>query len=362
MTVRKTLNRDRLELEISEPFGLLGYETEVWEAMGWLEELKGSAMINGCEIDFRHPALSNEAWKVIGLCMTVHGNPSSYQGVWLGYSHPDALGDWPRMSGGTPKPGPGLSLVHGDALSIEDVQIEESSDPTLNPIDRVRATASIIVRRQGKSGETLPVRLTYALPQAIVGPTAGRLLSADYANLIARFELLQSQATQAHEDVASILRERLGEAGRHIERLRECIAEITRYTPTDIEGRWLSAQIYMSQNAAASFGYALAIAEAEAGARHIAKRELGNRGKGGRSRAEQIQRAAQAWKERALPVTIKLDRAHPKWTRSRLATEIAQHFDWETPSQATIVMWLKNEAEQPNGPVKSRARKTSSAS
>jgi len=71
---------------------------------------------------------------------------------------------------------------------------------------------------------------------------------------------------------------------------------------------------------------------------------------------------AEAWKRDALPFAARCDAAHPEWSRSKIATEILHNFDWEKPGHKAVEDWLRLEAEQPNGPLRSRARGTRKAS
>ncbi len=78
---------------------------------------------------------------------------------------------------------------------------------------------------------------------------------------------------------------------------------------------------------------------------------------GGTKRGEQMKAAAGKWKTQALEYAIDQDRENPKWTRDRLATEIGYQFEGEVPGHKAVTDWLKDEAEQPNGPLRSRSRK-----
>ena len=81
------------------------------------------------------------------------------------------------------------------------------------------------------------------------------------------------------------------------------------------------------------------------------------RSSGGTRRGQSMKEAAAKWKADALPVAMKFAKNRPGWTRSRIATEILQHFDWEKPNHRQIEIWLQKEAEAPNGPLPSRSRK-----
>lgn len=79
---------------------------------------------------------------------------------------------------------------------------------------------------------------------------------------------------------------------------------------------------------------------------------------GGKSRGAQVAANAQAWKREALEIAQKLDAGPKQRTRDRLATDIIDRLKGENlPGHKAVEIWLKNEAEQPNGPLRSRARR-----
>lgn len=80
---------------------------------------------------------------------------------------------------------------------------------------------------------------------------------------------------------------------------------------------------------------------------------------GGAKRGEQMKAAADTWKAQALPYAIDQDGKYRKLTRETLAARIERKFDGKVPGRKAITDWLKNEAEAPNGPIRSRARKKS---
>lgn len=80
---------------------------------------------------------------------------------------------------------------------------------------------------------------------------------------------------------------------------------------------------------------------------------------GGAKRGAQMTETAEKWKAKVFDYVIQQDRAHPKWTRDRLATDVVFQFEGEVPGYKAVTDWLANEVEQPNGPIRSRARKKS---
>lgn len=80
---------------------------------------------------------------------------------------------------------------------------------------------------------------------------------------------------------------------------------------------------------------------------------------GGAKRGVQMTETAEKWKATVIEYVIEQDRKYPKRTRDRLATEILLKFHGEVPGHKAVTDWLANEVEQPNGPIRSRARKKS---
>lgn len=80
---------------------------------------------------------------------------------------------------------------------------------------------------------------------------------------------------------------------------------------------------------------------------------------GGAKRGAQMTKSAGKWKAKVLDYVIQQDRAHPKWTRDQLAIDVLFQFEGELPGHKAVTDWLANEVEQPNGPIRSRARKKS---
>lgn len=142
--------------------------------------------------------------------------------------------------------------------------------------------------------------------------------------------------------------------------LRDLLIAQARWLDRDgrlrvLEPKVLQSRLASIQDKAAAFGYALARAEAEVAARPAARAQRVRASKGGASRGKQKTAEAEAWKADALEWAKGKDRN--AWSRSKLAQEIIFQFDGKTPTQKSVEDWLKNEAEQPYGPIRSRARK-----
>ncbi len=89
----------------------------------------------------------------------------------------------------------------------------------------------------------------------------------------------------------------------------------------------------------------------------IATQALEAKRAGGAARGAQIAAKAALWKPEALEVAKILDRELPKRTRGGLATEVLHHLKTkDLPSHKAIEDWLKDHAEEPNGPITSRRR------
>lgn len=78
---------------------------------------------------------------------------------------------------------------------------------------------------------------------------------------------------------------------------------------------------------------------------------------GGSARGAALKRQAAQWKAKMLPVAERLDREHPDWDRQKLAMELIFETDLKDVGLRSVEDWLKGEAEEPNGPIRSRARK-----
>ena len=81
---------------------------------------------------------------------------------------------------------------------------------------------------------------------------------------------------------------------------------------------------------------------------------------GGATMAQNNKMLAKVWKDEALPFAMKVDADLPHVTRERIAWEIKNKFGKSVPGPRAIADWLQKEAEQPNGPLQSRARKKGS--
>ena len=98
------------------------------------------------------------------------------------------------------------------------------------------------------------------------------------------------------------------------------------------------------------------MAEADTNAK-TANLVVTNRKSGGVQRGLNLKNEAAKWKAEVLPVAIKLDQKHPEWNRQKLAQEILFMAAPEKVGLRSIEDWLRDEAEQPRGPIRSRARK-----
>jgi hypothetical protein len=87
-----------------------------------------------------------------------------------------------------------------------------------------------------------------------------------------------------------------------------------------------------------------------------------DRARGGKARADKDKCRVAEWKSNALAFALVKNGTNPSWSRSKMATEILHHFDWDRPGQRTVEEWLRLEAEQPNGPLRSRSRHSQQAS
>jgi hypothetical protein len=322
-----------------------------------LSRLTGAVKINGVTVDFRHHKLKpTGAWEVVGVNIDIASS-----GVWLGYAHPDGLAVRPHYVGARYERGQGVWLAEGDHATLDDIKVQDLPDTVLDPGIRKRASANLKVIRKDASTEALAVRVTLASPNLIDQGLAAEMLPSSIDILRQRLADLKRRLESSSGDDQGLSLARVSEAERCGMILTRSQRSIRISMDRNIKAADLDQPVIASQNAAAAFGYALGLAESEAGPRKIARAKTKRDSKGGKGRGLQVQETAKTWKAMALPVAQKLDRQHPKWTRTKLAFEILHHFDWDHPGTATIEKWLKDEAEQPNGSLSSRARSSKSA-
>jgi hypothetical protein len=90
----------------------------------------------------------------------------------------------------------------------------------------------------------------------------------------------------------------------------------------------------------------------------LADAEANRRKRGGEERAAALKQEAAIWKAQMLPLAIEADAKHPHWSRQQIAIELLYaHKGDKEIGLKSIEDWLKDEAEQPNGPIRSGARK-----
>ena len=113
------------------------------------------------------------------------------------------------------------------------------------------------------------------------------------------------------------------------------------------------AEVRLTQVMAGLWGV-VAAADFNAG---IADGLAETRRSGGSARGAALSQRAAQWKAKMLPVAEQLDRENPDWDRQKLAMEIIFKTDLKEVGIRSVEDWLKKEAEEPNGPIRSRARK-----
>jgi hypothetical protein len=87
-------------------------------------------------------------------------------------------------------------------------------------------------------------------------------------------------------------------------------------------------------------------------AAHRRERAVMN-GQRGRANAQQV---ARTWKATALPVAVRFDGTPKPLSRDAMATRIVAEINLPV-ARGSVVAWLQREAEAPNGPIRSRARR-----
>jgi hypothetical protein len=99
----------------------------------------------------------------------------------------------------------------------------------------------------------------------------------------------------------------------------------------------------------------MAVSDANAA---VAKAIAKARKAGGTQRGQAIAAKAKAWKTEALEIALARDAKRPRLNREQLALHIMEQIKGETvPNFKTVETWLRQEAEQPHGPIESRARR-----
>lgn len=78
------------------------------------------------------------------------------------------------------------------------------------------------------------------------------------------------------------------------------------------------------------------------------------RSKGGKERGAKLSQDAQLWKTEALEIARRIDQ--PGWSRTKLATEVLFKAKSDLPGIKSIENWLRDEAESPRGPIRSRKK------
>lgn len=307
--------------------------------------------LNGMRLDLRHPRLMPpQNWRAIGLCLKFNGDASS---LWIGWSSSGRASN----DRGTAKDAneAGVWLSPGDILFVDQVVVENLGDPVLMEFDRARAEARVkIVRADGREEwAAAPIEFAYPLLMELESGLAVR----SYWRLRRRLALLEDKHQRNPSGYDAKALSALQIAKELFGELRLAVIEASKpLAPSAVS-------IITISNLAAAFGYAVGLAEAEFSVRPIVRAGRRKRIEGGRARAKQQQALAEEWKAAALKIAKENDRGPRMLTREALAMRILRALESKSlvamPSRHSIVIWLQNEAEEPNGPLRSRRRRRS---
>jgi hypothetical protein len=305
--------------------------------------------LNDIKIDLRHSQLIPPMrWQAVGLSFRLNSDASK---VWIGWKSAVELQSRKADAERRPKLS-GLWLKPGDALTIDELAIEDVRDPVLMKADRTRAKARIMILQANGTQVRPSASMLFSDP--LLMEMEDGLAVRSYWVLLARLgslERIYKENKSAYEQKA---RSALKTAKKIFGELQSAIAASKSLAPSEIE-------VLTIPHLAAAFGYAVGIAEAEFSVRREVRAGRRKRSEGGKVRAQQQKSRADAWKGVALRFARESDRSPKMLSRERLAGRIERALDPEDlivrPSRSTIITWLRDEAEQPNGPLRSRRRR-----
>lgn len=321
--------------------------------------------INGVYIDFRGSELSGRNWKPLGVEVRIY--PDCVLLRWL---RPDTIGWRPEIDDGYALNCGGFwhlsgdaayfstTLYDGDYFSIERITFLAELDPALSKMDRALATGVCAIRRCDGAVEHRSDVITFASPLLVQSTRSPFLIDPGVNKLILRLMSLKHDL-----DMPEVVRERVvravNEAERrqillekcHITFIRECECLVDESASV-----LLKFSLESIQEAAAAFGYAVGLAEAEAAVRSSARALVTNRSRGGKTTGSRKTEAAKiAWQDDVLKwAEMKDFREGKNWPRSKFAQEILFQFEGKVPGLKQIEKWLAKHAEAPNGPLRSR--------
>jgi len=305
--------------------------------------------LNDIRIDLRHSRLMPPMrWQAVGLSFRLNSDASK---VWIGWK--SAVEPQSRKADAESRSKlSGLWLKPGDAVTIDELAIEDVRDPVLMEADRTRAKARIMIFQANGTQVRPSPSMLFSDP--LLMELEDGLAVRSYWVLLARLgelEKIYKADKSAYDQKAQST---LKIAQNIFIELHSAIAAASKsLAPSAIE-------FLTIPHLAAAFGYAVSLAEAEFSVRREVRAGRRRRSEGGKARARGQKADAEVWKRAALEVAIKNDRGPGMLTREALAMRVVRVLEKKKlkvmPSRYTVTAWLRQEAEQPNGPLRSRHR------
>ena len=308
------------------------------------ELLKGPYLINGVSLNLSHAEMP-QSYKPIGLQLIgANSSEDELMLMWAPNDALDSLGGLLGTGSGVPNY---IALKSGDFLIINRLSKKREDDPNLVGPDLELIEAELALIRDGKKTE-LYVPMTFA-NSAFMDDGQG-LVRPNLDRMKLRLAILDAKVSETKSTDFLLA---LTDCTRRSADFHDHLASYV--TAADVSHSPDHFALYRLCDAAAAFGYSLARAEAELVARPGLRQAKARARRAGQARGVQKKANADAWKAEALDWAVQNDK--PAITRSALATALIFQFDWKNPDHKTVENWLKYEAEQPVGPLRSRARK-----
>lgn len=307
-------------------------------------------LLNEIRVDFRHARLTpSHNWQALGLSARFNSDASE---LWIAWS-PAAFKPSDEFEDDKAVKLEGVWLRLGDALSIDEVTVANRNDPVLMEVDRLRASATVVIARADGTRERHFSRMSFVHPHMMESDQGLAVLS--HWTLSYRLGELEKAYEIDPSGYDSKAVSALGTAKKLFIKLHSAIAAaLEPLAPTAVSLQTLP-------HIAAAFGYAVGLAEAEFSVRREVRAGRRKRSEGGKARAKQQQALAEEWRAAALEIARDNDRGPGKLTREALAMRILRALEKKSliamPSRHSIVLWLQKEAEEPNGPLRSRRRR-----
>jgi len=333
------------------------HENALFTQLGLLE-ISGFVNFLGATVDLRHQKLPFKKWRDQGLEWRAQG-----LGLEIGPKEAYLTVKWAPASELPPLQGMSnenaarkcrIDLFPGDRLEISEVEFWKVKDPGLAEVDKQRATAKLVVKRTSGQNEKLKESVTFA--SVLLLETGFGIAQANFATMKRRLEELESEVFRSPDKYGPKAAQACRVANELFDDLRVETQRVATLRAHQSEPMFVQDA---SANIAAAFGYAFAQAEAEFGSRYEVRAGRKDRSKGGKISGIKRAETTAAWQAEALIQAQKLDQSKKPIKRSRMASLIMLALEPKfTIGHASVENWLKDVAEKPNGPIRSRARET----